>query len=105
MIEEGDRRGGKKGWWGKAIAAVMESEGGWFWRNLTQPQEMGRWLDGECVWDIEWRRPLLDRKRAAVIKLQDLLSNFSLTEVTEDRWHWGRERNGFFFSKRSVQGA
>ncbi|KAL6535237.1 hypothetical protein OROMI_026611 [Orobanche minor] len=50
---------------------------------------MGRW-ENECwVWDLRWRRALMDRERGAVGELLDCTKTINIRGGTPDEWYWG----------------
>lgn len=62
-------------------------------------KEMGRWVSGEWVWGLEWRRNLFDWEREKEHELLEFLRNVSVVEGAADRWWWGGDKDGIYSVK------
>lgn len=55
--------------------------------------EMGNWTNRYWCWQVDWRRPLLERELAIVETFYSFLGAFSPIENSTDYWSWGSDRN------------
>ncbi|XP_057811517.1 uncharacterized protein LOC131025747 [Salvia miltiorrhiza] len=61
--------------------------------------ELGRWENGEWIWELSWRRELFEREKVGA---NDLLSSIAVTNLTADSadgWCWNAENEGTYSTR------
>ncbi|XP_057418658.1 uncharacterized protein LOC130712859 [Lotus japonicus] len=61
--------------------------------------QMGTWVNGSWLWELHWRRILLDRENIMVTELLNSISSCTLSEGVLDDWIWTKEEGGHFSVK------
>ncbi|XP_057770677.1 uncharacterized protein LOC130990461 [Salvia miltiorrhiza] len=64
---------------------------------------MGRWVEGQWVWNLEWSRALLDREKKQADLLLSFINNFQINEGKLDCWRWKLSPEGLFTVKTAYK--
>ncbi|GAB4841435.1 hypothetical protein Ancab_022156 [Ancistrocladus abbreviatus] len=54
---------------------------------------VNQWVMGRWVWELKWRRPLLECEESLIPKLMKYLPKVHLDEKSQDKWHWLEEKS------------
>ncbi|KAL8524449.1 hypothetical protein ACS0TY_014148 [Phlomoides rotata] len=60
---------------------------------------MGRWKNGNWVWEWNWCRPLCARNLSLFENLIVSLSRYKFSQLEEDTWRWIHNNNGYYCTK------
>lgn len=56
--------------------------------------DMGKWVNGEWKWEVQWKMSVLDKEREKDDELLQLLQMTKIRERVDDRWIWGEKSEG-----------
>ncbi|XP_057790730.1 uncharacterized protein LOC131007831 [Salvia miltiorrhiza] len=63
-------------------------------------KEAGKWVNGEWVWEVKWRRDLFDRESVAVNNLFAAIADVKICAGGGvDRWTWRAAKEGAFTTR------
>ncbi|MCI41745.1 hypothetical protein A2U01_0062979, partial [Trifolium medium] len=62
-------------------------------QSTSMVREMGRWFEGQWVWDLRWRRKLFVWELNLLERLHEILDR-SIISTVDDSWCWKHDPSG-----------
>ncbi|GAU30019.1 hypothetical protein TSUD_161050 [Trifolium subterraneum] len=93
LISGGDPEDAISDWFSEGVSKKVVST-----QSTSTVREMGRWVEGQWLWDLRWRRDLFVWEPNLLESLNEIMDRSTIS-TTNDSWCWKHDPSGCYSVK------